>query len=75
MKYKELSKIAEENGYEFENNVDDIILTKYQGDNIIKISKLKENLIFPNMYACFNADWQMLKAAIECAETLHEDRY
>lgn len=75
MKYKELSKIAEENGYEFENNIDDIILTKYQGDNIIKISKLKENLIFPNMYVCFHSDWQMLKAAIECAETLDEDRY
>lgn len=75
MKYTELKKIADETDYEIKHTIDHLILTKYQGENIIKISKLKENLIFPNMYVCFHSDWQMLKAAIECAETLDEDRY
>lgn len=56
MKYTELKRIAEENGYEIKNTIDHLILTNYQGENVIKISKAKENLIFPNMYACFHAD-------------------
>lgn len=75
MKYTELKRIAEENGYEIKNTIDHLILTKYKGENVIKISKAKENLIFPNIYACFHADWQMLKAAMDYAETSLDDRY
>lgn len=31
MKYTELKRIAEENGYEIKNTIDHLILTNYQG--------------------------------------------
>lgn len=75
MKYKELEKIAEDNGYEMKIEIDHVLLTKYEEDNIIKISTIKEDIIFSTMYACMPRDFQMLKASLELAETPLEDRY
>lgn len=75
MTYEELQKIAEDNGYEITNEIDYVILTKYEEDNIIKISRLKEDIIFSTMYACMKSDFQMLKVSLEFAETPLEDRY
>lgn len=75
MTYKELQKIAEDNGYEMKIEIDHVLLTKYEEDNIIKISTIKEDIIFSTMYACMPRDFQMLKASLELSETLLEDRY
>lgn len=75
MTYKELTTIAEYNGYKINNDINCVILTKYQEQNTIKISKLKENLIFPDMHVCFYDDLETLKASLECAETPLDERY
>lgn len=75
MKYNELKKIAEDNEYEINDNIDYVTLKKYQGENIIKISAFHANLIFPHMFVCFGSDLQMLRASIEYSETPLEDRY
>lgn len=74
MKYKELQKIAEDNGYEIKTEIDYVVLTKYEEDNIIKISTIKEDIIFSTMYACMPRDFQMLKASLELAETPLDER-
>lgn len=73
MKYKELEKIAEDNGYKIKDDEKFLILTKHIG-NIIKISKSIENVIFPIIDVCLPSDFQMLKASLKYAETPLEER-
>lgn len=74
MKYKELQKIAIDNGYEIKNDTDYVTLTKYK-ENIIKISKLKEDIILSEIRVCFKSDFLMFQASLKYAETPLEDRY
>lgn len=74
MTYKELQKIAEDNGYEIKNDIDYVILTKYK-ENTIKISKLKEDIMLSTIRVCFKNDFLMLQASLKYAETPLEDRH
>lgn len=74
MTYKELEKIAEDNGYEIKNDIDYVILTKYK-ENIIKIYNFKEDIMFSTIKVCFKNDFLMLQASLKYAETPLADRY
>lgn len=74
MKYNELQKIAEDNGYAIKNDIDYVILTKYK-ENIIKIYNFKEDIMFSTIKVCFKNDFLMLQASWKYAETPLADRY
>lgn len=81
MKISELKRIAEENDYEFEKLKDYeeiVLIRKVSVDgflaNFITISLNFENQIFVKIIHCDERDFNMLKAAVEFAETPPEDR-
>lgn len=74
MTYKELEKMAEDNGYEIKNDIDYVILTKYK-ENIIKIYNFKEDIMFSTIKVCFKNDFLMLQASLKYSDTPLEDRY
>lgn len=81
MKISELKTIAKENDYEFkgEKEIEQIILERkvtFDGfiSNVITISLIKKNLIFIESKHCDDKDFNMIKAAVEFAETAIEDR-
>lgn len=81
MKISELKTIAKENDYELkgEKEIEQIILERkvtFDGfiSNVIRISLIKKNLIFIKSKYCDDKDFNMIKAAVEFAETPIEDR-
>lgn len=81
MNFGELKKIAEENDYELkeEKEIEQITLERkitFDGfiSNVITISLIKINLIFIKSKHCDDKDFNMIKAAVEFAETSIEAR-
>ncbi len=81
MKISELKTIAKENDYELkeEKEIEQITLERkvtFDGfiSNVITISLIKKNLIFIKSKYCDDKDFNMIKAAVEFAETAIEDR-
>lgn len=81
MKISELKTIAKENDYELkgEKEIEQIILERkvtFDGfiSNVIRISLIKKNLIFIKSKYCDDKDFNMIKAAVEFAETAIEAR-
>ena len=81
MKISELKTIAKENYYELkeEKEIGQITLERkvtFDGfiSNVITISLIKKNLIFIRSKHCDDKDFNMIKAAVEFAETPIEDR-
>ena len=81
MKISELKTIAKENYYELkeEKEIEQITLERkvtFDGfiSNVITISLIKKNLIFIKSKYCDDKDFNMIKAAVEFAETPIEDR-
>lgn len=81
MKISELKKIAEENDYELkeEKETEQIILERKVTfdafiSNVITISAVMKDLIFIKSKHCDGKDFNMIKAAVEFAETPLEDR-
>ncbi|MDU7164200.1 MAG: hypothetical protein E6296_06635 [Anaerococcus vaginalis] len=81
MKISELKTIAKENDYELkeEKEIEQITLERkvtFDGfiSNVITISLIKKNLIFIKSKHCDNKDFNMIKAAVEFAETPIKDR-
>lgn len=81
MKTKELKRIAKENDYELkeEKEIEQITLERkvtFDGfiSNVITISSAMKNLIFIKSKHCDDKDFNMIKAAVEFAETPIEDR-
>lgn len=81
MKISELKTIAKENYYELkeEKEIEQITLERkvtFDGfiSNVITISLIKKNLIFIRSKHCDDKDFNMIKAAVEFAETPIEDR-
>ena len=81
MKISELKTIAKENYYELkeEKEIEQITLERkvtFDGfiSNVITISLIKKNLIFIKSKYCDDKDFNMIKAAVEFAETAIEDR-
>lgn len=81
MKINELKTIAKENDYELkeEKEIEQITLERkvtFDGfiSNVITISSAMKDLIFIKSKHCDNKDFNMIKAAVEFAETAIEDR-
>lgn len=74
MKIDELKRIAEENDYEYEYKMYHKFINKNNG-NYITINSMRENRIWVSVTSwCEDKDFNMIKAAIEFAETPIEDR-
>ena len=75
MKINELKRIAEENDYELtKSNVHYKLTHKYCGNNITINYLCKNRLWISIPFDCDERDFNMIKAAIEFAETPPEDR-
>lgn len=75
MKIDELKRIAEENDYEYSKHSITHIFTRENVDNYIRINSMFENRIWISITDwCDGKDFNMVKAAVEFAETPLEDR-
>lgn len=76
MRIDELKRIAEENGYEFHDEHGLITISRISLDyeNIVKISKGRLNCLWIHNTRCDDKDLNVIKAAIDFAETPPEDR-
>ena len=75
MRIDELKRIAKENDYEYSKYSITHIFTRENIDNYIRINSMFENRIWISITDwCDGKDFNMLKAAVEFAETPPEDR-
>ena len=75
MKIDELKRIAKENDYEYFKSTIDYKFVKKDSNNYITINSKYENRIWTAIQGkCDDKDFNMIKAAIEFAETPLEDR-
>nr|DAX99492.1 MAG TPA: hypothetical protein [Caudoviricetes sp.] len=75
MKIKELKRIAKENDYILSRHFGDFTFTEGVGENYINISgDYKNRIWFSNPSFCNEKDFNMIKAAVEFAETPLEER-
>lgn len=75
MKIKELKRIAKENDYTLSRPFGDFTFIKKGGENYINISGDAKNRIWLSIeYNCDEKDFNMIKAAVEFAETPIEER-
>lgn len=75
MKTEELKRIAKENDYELKESIDKYRLTHKYCDNYISINGLCKNRLWISIpFCCDERDFNMIKAAVEFAETPPEDR-
>ena len=75
MKINELKRIAKENDYEYEMRHFQYKLKKMQGTNCITISNdVEKTLWISNKSWCDKKDFNMIKAAVEFAETPINER-
>lgn len=75
MRIDELKRIAKENDYEYTKYSITHIFTRENIDNYIRINSMFENGIWISITDwCDGKDFNMLKAAVEFAETPPEDR-
>lgn len=75
MKIDELKNIAEENGYVLTRPFDKYKLERKNSGNCIDISNVNTNRVWiSNISICDDKDLNMIKAAVEFAETPIEDR-
>lgn len=75
MKTKELKRIAKENDYELNKSLEHYKLTHKYRDNYISINGLCKNRLWISIpFCCDERDFNMIKAAVEFAETPPEDR-
>ena len=75
MKTKELKRIAKENDYELNKSLEHYKLTHKYYDNYISINGLYKNRLWISIpFFCDERDFNMIKAAVEFAETPPEDR-
>ena len=74
MRIDELKRIAKENDYEYEDKMYHKFTNKNNG-NYVTINSMRENRIWVSITSwCEDKDFNMIKAAIEFAETPIEDR-
>ena len=74
MRIDELKRIAEENDYEYEFEIDHKFTNKNNGNYVI-INSACENRIWTTIRDwCNDGDFNMIKASIEFAETPPDDR-
>lgn len=75
MKLKELKRIAEENDYILTRSLGDFVLENIDSENYISINGYSENRIWvSNKAICDEKDFNMIKAAVEFAETPLDER-
>lgn len=79
MKLIELKKIAKQTNYRIKRAECELILLRDVGNDGVIVNKIiidlsKENLLFINNMFCDEKDLQMIKAAVEFAETPVSDR-
>ncbi len=75
MKINELKRIAEENDYELTKSLEHYKLTHKYCDHYISINGMcKNRLWISKPFVCDERDFNMMKAAVEFAETPIEDR-
>lgn len=75
MKISELKRIAKENDYELNKSLEHYKLTHKYCDNYISINGLCKNRLWISIpFCCDERDFNMIKAAVEFAETAIEDR-
>lgn len=75
MKTKELKTIAKENDYELNKSLEHYKLTHKYCDHYISINGLCKNRLWISIpFCCDERDFNMIKAAVEFAETPPEDR-
>lgn len=75
MRIDELKRIAKENDYEYSKYSITHIITRENTDNYIRINSMFENRIWISITDwCDGKDFNMLKAAVEFAETPPDDR-
>ena len=75
MKISELKRIAEENDYELTESDIHYKLTHKYCDNNITINNFSKNRLWISItFYCDERDFNMIKAAVELAETPIEDR-
>ena len=75
MKTEELKRIAKENDYELNKSLEHYKLTHKYCDNYISINGLFKNRLWISIpFFCDERDFNMIKAAVEFAETPIEDR-
>lgn len=75
MKTEELKRIAKENDYELNKSLEHYKLTHKYCDNYISINGLFKNRLWISIpFFCDERDFNMIKAAVEFAETAIEDR-
>ena len=75
MRIDELKRIAKENDYEYSKYSITHIFTRENIDNYIRINSMFENRIWISITDwCDGKDFNMLKAAVEFAETPPEER-
>lgn len=75
MKISELKTIAKENDYELNKSLEHYKLTHKYCDNYISINGLFKNRLWISIpFFCDERDFNMIKAAVEFAETAIEDR-
>lgn len=74
MKINELKRIAEENDYEYKFDIDHEFTNKNNG-NYVTINSVCENSIWTSIRDwCNDEDFNMIKAAVEFAETPPDER-
>lgn len=75
MKIDELKRIAEENDYVLTKSFDNYKLKRKNRGNCIDISNVNANRVWiSNISLCDDEDFNMIKAAVEFAETPIEER-
>ena len=75
MKTKELKRIAKENDYELNKSLEHYKLTHKYCDHYISINGMCKNRLWISIpFFCDERDFNMIKAAVEFAETAPEDR-
>lgn len=75
MRISELKRIAEENDYELTKSIVHYKLTHKYCDNNITINSLCKNRLWISIpFHCDERDFNMIKAAVELAETPPDDR-
>lgn len=74
MKYKELEKIAMKADYNIIDDPTTFNMRNIYKNNEISVSKNRVNFIFINNEHCRSEDFEVIKAAVELAETPPEER-
>lgn len=74
MKYKELEKIAMKADYNITDDPTTFHMRNIHKNNDISVSKHRINLIFINNEHCRSEDFEVIKAAMELAETPPDER-